>query len=279
MKGHPSRAPVQAASAGEMDAPPNAPMQETSADAEMALSPNLPAQTTTTKAPAHVATSTSASAPVQETVMTTPLAHPGGDPVQVPSHGTHSNPASNSTHPQPQPQIQNNMATIKRGPKPKQVDKIFISQVHASYSGDNLKTHINKYTGIDIELIQVEQLSNRDNNKSFKIVVPEGKMQQTISIMGRDIKAVPYLEQSQRMTAAGHARGSTRLNNPRKGTNSPRTFHGPHPARRPAPWNQKHHQFQQPHNYDWNRPYNQNQWRDSYEHPEWHYYEHPQYGY
>ena len=277
--GLPSRAPVQVACTGEMDAPPNAPMQEASADAGTAISLNMPAQTATIKAPAHVAISTSASAPVQVMATTSPLANPGGDPVQVPSQGTHSN-SETRTQPQPQPQVQSNMATIKRGPKPKKVDKIFISQVHASYSSDNLKTHINMHTGIDIELIQVEQLSNRDNNKSFKIVVPEGKLQQTIAIMGKDIKAVPYLEQSQRMTAAGHARGSTRLN-PRRGNNSPRTFHGPPSAGRHAPRNQKHHQhhqYQRPHNYDW-RPFHQNQWQDSYQHPEWHYYEHPQFRY
>ena len=239
-------------------------------------------QTATIEAPAQVAISTSASAPVQIMATTSPLAHPGGDPVQVPSQGTQPIPETRTTHPQPQPQAQNNMAKIKRGPKPTQVDKIFISQVHASYTSDYLKAHINQYTGIDVELIQVEQLSNRDNNKSFKIVVPEGKMKQTIEIMGRDIKAVPYLEQSQRMKAAGHARNGTRLNNPHRGTNSSRTFHGPPPARRPAPRNQERHQYQRPHNYDWtrsSRPFHQNQWQDSYQHPEWHYYEHPQFGY
>ena len=287
VRGLPSRTPVQATSTDEMVAPPNAPMQEARTDPGMSPPPNSSAhtatiKTATIKAPAQVAISTSASAPVQVTTTTSPLAHPGGDPVQVPSQGTQPIPEIRTTHPQPQPQAQNNMAKIKRGPKPKQVDKIFISQVHASYSSDNLKAHINQYTGIDIELIQVEQLSNRDNNKSFKIVVPEGKMKQTIEIMGRDIKAVPYLEQSQRMTAAGQARNGTRLNNPHRGTNSSRTFHGPPPARRPAPRNQERHHYQQPHNYDWtrsSRPFHQNQWQDSYQHPEWHYYEHPQFGY
>ena len=131
----------------------------------------------------------------------------------------------------PPQQPQNNQNGIKRGPK--KVDQIFISQVGPSYNCDTLKDHIHNNTGIVKEHISVEFLFNKNCNQAFKITVPHGKMQETIRIMGTEIKAEHYKEKSQRPMPAGQARGAWSANAQWK--NSKNTFQGPPPNRSPPP--------------------------------------------
>ena len=143
---------------------------------------------------------------------------------------------------QPPQQPQNNPNVIKRGPK--KVDQIFISQVGPSYNCKILKDHIHDNTGIDKEHILVDHLFNKNCNQAFKITVPHGKMQDTIRIMGTEIKAEQYKENSQRSIPAGQARGAWSGNAHRK--NNKNTFPGPPPNRRPPPRRQPNqHPYQQ----------------------------------
>ena len=106
-----------------------------------------------------------------------------------------------------------------------------------SYNCTSIKDHIHRHTGIDSELILVDFLFIKDNNKAFKIVVPNGKMQQVIASMGNEIKAEPFKERSN-------------YNNRRD--NSYNTFRGPPPtSRRPPAKRQPHHQrpYQRPNNF------------------------------
>ena len=130
----------------------------------------------------------------------------------------------NGSQQQSPQQTQNHPNGIKRGPK--KVDQIFISQVGPSYNCDTLKDHIHDNTGIVKELISVEFLFNKNCNQAFKITVPHGKMQDTIRIMGTEIKAELYKEKSQ-------ARGAWSTNAHRK--NNKNTFQGPPPNRSPPP--------------------------------------------
>ena len=159
-----------------------------------------------------------------------------------------NNTSSNSPRQQQSPQQgQNNTNGIRCGPK--RPDQIFISQVADSYSSVNIKDHIHAHTNIDMEHIEVEFLFKRNNNRAFKIVVPNGKMQQTIAAMGSDIKAEPYKDKSQRSTT-GQARG------PRWWHNNHNTFRGPPAARRPP----KMQPFQHPDNFGWGPSYHQPKW-------------------
>ena len=109
--------------------------------------------------------------------------------------------------------------------------------VSISYNCTSIKDHIHRHTGIDSELILVDFLFIKDNNKAFKIVVPNGKMQQVIASMGNEIKAEPFKERSN-------------YNNRRD--NSYNTFRGPPPTpRRPPAKRQPHHQrpYQRPNNF------------------------------
>ena len=145
----------------------------------------------------------------------------------------------------PPHQGQNNSRNgIQRGPR--KVDQIFIHQVDPSYNSVTLKDQIQVLTNIDRVLIKVEYLFTKNNSKAFKIVVPQGKMQQTIKDMGNNIKAEPYKERNHRPKASGRARGSKWDNTGHRSQgNNQNTFLG------------------LPYNYGWDR---------SLLRPEWQYY-------
>ena len=106
-------------------------------------------------------------------------------------------------------------------------------------------------------------LFTKNNSKAFKIVVPHGKMQQTIIDMGTNIRAEPYKERNHRPRPNGQARGSRWSNKGHRNQgNNQNTFLGPHPTtRRPPPGRQSYHC---PDYYGWD---------PSYQRPEWQYYE------
>ena len=131
-------------------------------------------------------------------------------------------------------QVPNNINGIKRGPK--KVDQIFISQVHQSYKCENLIDHIHDSTRIDRDEIQVDFLFNKNGNQAFKITVPNGKMKETIRILGTNIKAEPFKEKHQRSTKVGQA-SRAGWNNPQRrfnnyNNNDNNTFPGHHSYRR-----------------------------------------------
>ena len=130
-------------------------------------------------------------------------------------------------------QTQNNTNGIKRGPK--KVDQIFISQVHLSYTCENLTDHIHDRTRIDKDLIQVEFQFIKHGNKAFKITVPNGKMKDTIKSLGTNIKAEPFKEKHQRSTKTGQASRAGWNNSQRRfnNYNNSNTFHGPSTYGRP----------------------------------------------
>ena len=160
-------------------------------------------------------------------------------------------------------QVQNNTNGIKRGPK--KVDQIFISQVHQSYKCENLIAHIHDSTRIDRDEIQVNFLFNKNGNQAFKITVPNGKMKETIRILGTNIKAEPFKEKHQRSTKVGHASRAGWSNPQRRfnnyNNNDNNTFPGPHSYRRHPTNRQPYINGRQPY---WN-----------YESPEWDEYGYP----
>ena len=148
---------------------------------------------------------------------------------------------------------------------PKRVDQIFINQVNYSYNCATIKDHVHDRTGIESELILVDFLFIKNNNKAFKIVVPHGKMQQVIASMGNEIKAEPFRER-------GHTNNRRNNNTNNRGSNSNSTFRGPPPSsRRPPPQRQPHQRpYQRPDNFR----------RDSrFLRPEWQYYGAPNGGF
>ena len=102
-----------------------------------------------------------------------------------------------------------------------------------SYNCENLKDHIHANTGLAKEHISVEFLFNKNCNQAFKITVPHGKMQDTVRIMGTEIKAEQYKENRQRTIPAGQTRSAWSANAHRKNNNN--TFRGHHPSRKPPP--------------------------------------------
>ena len=149
---------------------------------------------------------------------------------------THFRQSSNGTVQQQQPppnQGQSNYNNgIKRGPK--KVDRIFASQVDPTVDSTTLKDHIHKFSGIENDHIQVEYLfSNRNNNKAFKITVPDGKMQLTIDVLGTDIKAEPYKDRSYKKNNYTNGQASSSNWNSTNRGKSRIPFRGPPPSRGP----------------------------------------------
>ena len=129
----------------------------------------------------------------------------------------------------PPPQAQNSNNGIKRGPK--SVDHIFIKNVDPREDCVTIGDHIHQWSGIEREHIVVEFQFIRNNNKAFKITVPHGKMQETINVLGTEIKAEPYKDRNHRSTTNGQARGP-RWNNTYR-SKSLNSFRGPPPTRGP----------------------------------------------
>ena len=103
--------------------------------------------------------------------------------------------AAATTPPSPNPAAQrasqdlSTQLPLKCGP---QNDHIFIDKVDASYTEGDIKEYVNERTNIDIGAITVLMLHERDGNKAFKVTVPAGKQQQTITSFGTFVTAEPY---------------------------------------------------------------------------------------
>ena len=118
---------------------------------------------------------------------------------------------------------------LKRGP---QNDHIFVDHVDASYTEQGIKDHVHERTHIDIGVITVLKLYERDGNKAFKVSVPAGKQRQTIVSFGTDILAEPYRFFNSKVSAAGQTRSP--IQNNRNGNyNNQNNFRGSAPISRP----------------------------------------------
>ena len=160
-------------------------------------------------------------------------------PVIVTAQTTQAHQTSNEAIPRQQPpplgqlppplQAQINNNGIKRGPK--SVDHIFIKNVDPREDSVTIGDHIHQWSGIEREHIVVEFQFIRNNNKAFKITVPHGKMQETINVLGTEIKAEPYKDRNHRSRTNGQARDPRQNNTYR--SKSLNSFRGPPPTRGP----------------------------------------------
>ena len=139
-------------------------------------------------APASAPASARASTPASTaTSASTATPSPASAPAVVTAAAT--TPPSPNPAAQPASQDLSTQLPLKCGP---QNDHIFIAKVDASYTEGGIKEYVNERTDIDIGAITVLMLHERDGNKAFKVTVPAGKQQQTITSFGTFVTAEPY---------------------------------------------------------------------------------------
>ena len=94
---------------------------------------------------------------------------------------------------------------------PKVVD-LFIGNVGASYSCENIKTFMNTGTSLQVELKDIQEKTVRGDRKAFKVTVPHDKAQEAVSIWPKDITAERYMAPRIRIRPAKSSNTQARTN-------------------------------------------------------------------